>query len=201
VRLAPLLALVGSAYLATSSSISRTSTALQNARPGPRSQPTLLFHDSLRRILLLDGTYLAVQPERSEIWTWDGRDWALIQSSGPTGRYASAAVYDSRRNRVISYSGRVGREERITPDTWEWDSRTWTRMRDTSVGARDHHMMSFDAARGRTVMFGGGPFPRRTGPWRPTRGSGTAMCGYKSRPQARSVASPRWYTTQSDDMS
>ena len=135
------------------------------AQPGPRSQPILLFHDSLRKIVLLDGTYPAVQPDRSEIWTWDGRDWALIPSAGPPGRYASAAAYDAKRDRIVSYSGRVGRQERITPDTWEWDRHTWTEMRDTSAGARDHHAMASDAARGRIVMFGGGPFPRRPGPW------------------------------------
>src|SRR5215212_8198045 len=90
-------------------------------RPGPRSQPALLFHDGLGKIVLLDGTYLAVQPVKSEIWTWDGRDWALLPSAGPTGRYASAAAYDANRDRIVSYSGRVGRQERITPDTWEWD--------------------------------------------------------------------------------
>jgi hypothetical protein len=140
-------------------------TVQEAARPGPRSQPALFFHDSLRRIVLLDGTYLRVQPARSEILTWDGHSWALVPGAGPTGRYAGAAVYDSRRDRIVSFSGRVGRDERIMPDTWEWDRRAWREMPDTSAGARDHHAMAYDAARGRTVMFGGGPFPRRPGPW------------------------------------
>ena len=163
--LAALVFLAGSAPNAVLPSAQWAEKVQGAAQPGPRSQPALLFHDRLRKLVLLDGTYSAVRPEHSEIWIWDGRAWALIPSTGPTGRYASAAVYDSRRDRIVSFSGRVGRDERITPDTWEWDGQSWTEMRDTSAGARDHHMMAYDAARGRTVMYGGGPFPRRPGPW------------------------------------
>ena len=38
-------------------------------------------------------------------------------------------------------------------------------MSDTAAGARDHHAMAYDAERGTTITFGGGPFPRRPGPW------------------------------------
>ena len=107
--LAALVFLAGSAPNAVLPSAQRAEKVQGAAQPGPRSQPALLFHDRLRKLVLLDGTYSAVRPEHSEIWIWDGRAWALIPSTGPTGRYASAAVYDSRRDRIVSFSGRVGR--------------------------------------------------------------------------------------------
>ena len=148
---------------------SRSSESFQTREtPGPRSQPILLYDDRTRRVLLFDGAYPsspAAQDQLTRLWTWDGVEWTALLSSGPTVRYASAAAYDSHRRRVVSYSGRVGPNERITPDTWEWDGTDWQRMIDTAVGARDHHAMAYDAARQRTVMFGGGAFPRRQGPW------------------------------------
>jgi hypothetical protein len=139
-----------------------------NLTPGPRSQPILVYDDRERRVLLFDGAYPSspgAQRGLTELWTWTGTEWLALPDTGPTARYASAAAFDSRRGRIVSFSGRVGREERITPDTWEWNGSYWSQMSDTSAGARDHHSMIFDAARGNTVMFGGGVYPRRPGPW------------------------------------
>jgi hypothetical protein len=136
--------------------------------PGPRTQPILLYDDRTRTVLLFDGAYPsapAAQDRLTRLWSWNGTQWRALTGSGPTVRYASAAAYDSRRGRVVSHSGRVGPDGRITPDTWEWDGTEWHRMTDTSAGGRDHHVMAYDATRQRTVMFGGGEFPRRAGPW------------------------------------
>jgi hypothetical protein len=138
------------------------------ARPGPRSQPGLIYHSQHQRILLIDGTYPAVQRGATELWSWDGREWALLPATGsraPAARHASAAVYDSQRNRVVTFAGRLGLAEQIKNDTWEWDGARWSEMTDAGMGARDHHMMAYDSARGRTVLFGGGLFPRQAGPW------------------------------------
>ena len=137
------------------------------ARPGLRSQPALLYDEQHQRLLLIDGTYPAVQRGSSEVWSWDGTQWTLLPASGlaPTARHASAAAYDSRRHKVVSFAGRLGKAEEIKADTWEWDGTRWQERPDTVIGARDHHMMAYDAARGRTVLFGGGLFPRRPGLW------------------------------------
>jgi hypothetical protein len=74
-------------------------------------------------------------------------------------RTNSAAVYDSRRKRIVLYGGvgnKASREyDDRRGDTWEWDGKRWFQMADTSVGTRDHHAMAYDAARGKTVMYGG----------------------------------------------
>jgi hypothetical protein len=135
-----------------------------SAKPGPRGVPSLVYNEQLRRVILLDGYYPAIQPELSELWGWDGLRWERIPGVGPPARYVSSAAYDSRRKRIVSYGGRVGKKEEIKGDTWEWDGKGWQQMAGTGPGRRDHHALAYDAARGRTVLFGGGTFPR-TSPW------------------------------------
>jgi hypothetical protein len=36
---------------------------------------------------------------------------------------------DSRRKRIVSYGGRVGKKEEIKGDTWEWDGKNWQRIK------------------------------------------------------------------------
>jgi hypothetical protein len=132
--------------------------------PGVRAMHIMVYDESLGKIVLLDGTWPAIQPQFTELWTLDGNGWKLLPGKGPLARYVNAAVYDRDRKKIISFGGRVGREEKIQNDTWEWDGVQWKKMADTSAGARDHHMMAYDARRGKTVMFGGGKFPR-TMPW------------------------------------
>jgi hypothetical protein len=139
-----------------------SATAPQVTTPGPRGVPSLVYVEALRKVVLVDGYYPAIQPEFSELWGWDGKQWARLPGTGPPARYVSAAVYDARRRRLVSYGGRVGKKEEIKGDTWEWDGARWQRMAEGEP--RDHPALAYDAARGRTVLFGGGKFPRPT-PW------------------------------------
>jgi hypothetical protein len=162
--------LLGSLSCASTGAIPATHfAALHPARqkavnPGPRGVPSLIYAEHLRRVLLLDGYYPAIQPDFSQVWGWDGERWDLLPGSGPPARYVSAAVYDSRRKRVVIFGGRVGKKEEVKGDTWEWDGMKWREMSDNSIGPRDHHAMAYDEARGKIVLFGGGKFPRTT-PW------------------------------------
>jgi hypothetical protein len=135
--------------------------------PGRRVDPEMFYHNQIQKIVLLDGTppYFE-QPAKTEIWTWDGKKWELADSAkGPVGRYTSSSSYDSRRNVIVSFGGRVGKAEKIQNDVWEWNGVTWSEATDAKMPARDHHMMCYDDQRGKTVLFGGGIFPRVAGPW------------------------------------
>lgn len=128
----------------------------ETAKPGPRTGHCLVYDEHLRKVILLDGYQPPHQPELGEVWSWDGKQWELIPGSGPTARSVSAAVYDSRRKRIVLFGG-LGYKGIQDPggDTWEWDGKVWRKMAGSSVGTRDHHAMAYDAARGKTVMFGG----------------------------------------------
>jgi hypothetical protein len=136
----------------------------QTRHPGRRTQPSLLYDESGKQVILMDGTYPAVQPDFTELWCWNGTTWTLKPAKGPAGRYSSAAVYDSARNRIVSFAGRVGRPEVIRGDLWEFDGKDWREIDAAGPGPRDHHAMAYDAARRQVVLFGGGKYPR-TSPW------------------------------------
>ena len=117
----------------------------------------LIYHDGQRRLLMLGAYQAPDMPELTPLWEWDKTDWKLVPVTGaPPMRTLSAAVYDSRRNRIVMYGG-LGRAGLDDPrsDTWEWDGRRWLQMPDAGAGSRDHHSMAYDEARGRTVMYGG----------------------------------------------
>ena len=141
--------------------VSPIETQQANTNPGPRGSHRLVYDEQLRRVVLVDGYSTSEltkdQSAFTELWSWDGQQWALVpgSGSGPIVRYQSAAVYDSRRKRIISFGGRVGQSEITKGDTWEWDGKSWRQMTDTSVGIRDHHVMAYDEARGKTVLYGG----------------------------------------------
>lgn len=116
---------------------------------------------------MIDGTppYIE-QPPATELCTWDGNNWQKLKTKElQAARYASGATYDSKRNVIVSFGGRVGRSERILNDTWEWDENKWRKSNDTLIQARDHLSLCYDEARGKTILFGGGIFPRISGPW------------------------------------
>jgi hypothetical protein len=119
----------------------------------------LLYDEQQRRLVMVNGYRPPNKPELAELWGWDGKEWKLIPGSGPSMRTNSAAVYDSRRKRIVLYGGvgnKASREyDDRRGDTWEWDGKRWFQMADTSVGMRDHHAMAYDEARGKTVMYGG----------------------------------------------
>ena len=125
-------------------------------RPTARSGHSLVYDDRLRKVVLVDGYEPPYdEARRGELWSWDGARWEMLTDAGPPRRALSAAAFDSRRGRIISFGGNRGPGVMLG-DTWEWNGRDWRAMTDTSPGARDHHAMAYDEARGRAVMFGGG---------------------------------------------
>jgi hypothetical protein len=117
----------------------------------------LIYHDGLRRLLMLGAYQVPDMPELTPLWEWDNGKWTLLPVMGaPPMRTLGAAVYDSRRDRIVMHGG-LGRAGLDDPrgDTWEWDGRRWMQMRDATTGSRDHHSMAYDEGRGRTVMYGG----------------------------------------------
>ena len=137
--------------IAGASGIPTAARQAGTASPGPQWGHSLVYDERLERIVLLG----AAMRDTAEIWTWDGRRWEQIDQPGLPRRSLAGAAYDAKRQRLVVFGGRVGREGFTKGDTWEWDGTTWREASDTSAGIRNHHSMAFDEGRGRTVMYGG----------------------------------------------
>lgn len=126
------------------------------ANTSPLLFDQLIYDERQRQLVLVNGYRHPDRPELGQLWGWDGKEWKLIPASGPSMRTVSAAVYDSRRKRIVLYGGlgNAGLNDQ-RGDTWEWDGKSWQQMADASIGTRDHHALAYDAARGKTVLFGG----------------------------------------------
>src|SRR5262245_16352594 len=86
--------------------------------PSPRSEFGFAY-DSGRQVAVLFGgssdlTFAAVN---SETWEWNGTEWTLRSTTGPSARCDNAFAYDSARQRVVSFGGFNGF---YLSDTWEW---------------------------------------------------------------------------------
>lgn len=93
----------------------------------------------------------------SETWVWNGA-WTKANVTSPSARMGPSMAYDSSRNRVVLFGGKVFESypDVLLADTWEWDGTNWTQQTPVhSPPARALGGMAYDAAAGTTVLFGG----------------------------------------------
>ena len=111
-----------------------------------------------------------------ETWEWNGSVWRrLLLPNQPPSRDLHAIAYDSTRDRIVLFGGRVWPPVPGGPteygDTWEFDGTTWTELFPaTAPRDRSWHSMQYDEVRGKTVLFGGQyspetPIPGDTWEW------------------------------------
>ncbi|MBL9137945.1 MAG: hypothetical protein JNK85_18915 [Verrucomicrobiales bacterium] len=141
---------------------------LDVGHPGPQARHCMAY-DRDAGVTLLFGT-----ESTSDLWQYDGTNWARLSVTGPRppDRLDAALAYDPVR-KVAVLAGGFGRSANSPlSDTWTF-TRTgplegrWTRQADlvgglyelwtqfSETAARDDHRMVFDDARGQVVLFGG----------------------------------------------
>ncbi len=136
--------------------------------PGARSRHEMVYDSLRQRVLLFGGSSLA-SPYNSEVWQYDGSNWALLTTS-PNGPPPGAGVngegaFDPVRDRVIltvSPSGSWNNE------TWEFDPVTlgWQRT-NTGVGPYSSlSQIAWDESLGAVLSPNSWPWPGGT--WRYT---------------------------------
>jgi hypothetical protein len=122
---------------------------------GPARQGHAVAFDESRGVLVLfggDGPSGSGMTTFNETWEWDGVQWSVRASVGPSARRAHAMAYDAARQVVVLFGGWSGD---VLGDTWEWDGSTWSQRSSSGPPVREHHRMVFDRSRGVTVLFGG----------------------------------------------
>lgn len=127
--------------------------------PPARHSPGMAY-DSRRKVVVLFGgitgrTRSAVL--YGDTWEWDGEEWRLVATTGPTPRLGHAMVYDEARGVVVLFGGNDGT---FKNDTWEWDGQEWRQVASTGPSPRSRYGMAYDKKSGTILLFGGIPRDR-----------------------------------------
>ena len=156
------------AVQATRASVPLSPSQAATAIPGPRSAHCLVYDQQQRYVVLVAGSFRPAaasptgQSDRTELWSWQGKQWERVPRSDLTERYLNGgAVYDSRRKKIVSFWGRDPNREELT---WEWDGNRWNQSAEIGSGIPLHYATAYDAARGSIIRYGG-TFVGRSGPW------------------------------------
>ena len=104
--------------------------------PSRRAEHAMAYDSRRGRVVLFGGYSFAEGPRTylSATWEWDGATWAQVSRAGPQGRCGHTLAYDSERQRVVLFGGRVGSFGELSlRDTWECDGDAWTRRTDEAT--------------------------------------------------------------------
>ncbi|HLQ39314.1 MAG TPA: hypothetical protein VK348_16005, partial [Planctomycetota bacterium] len=127
----------------------RTVTMSPTSSP-PAGAQTAVYDTVRRRMLLVAG------PAVMTTWEWDGVNWTLLATGGPSPRLQPQFAFDSIRGKAVLFGGadNLNWANRLQ-DTWEWDGSSWTQVAGGGPPPRSRGAMSFDPQRGRSVLHGG----------------------------------------------
>lgn len=100
-----------------------------------------------------------------DTWRYDGSDWTLATSAGPTPlpRTRAGMVYDSTRNRILLFGGhdQTSNYGLFFNDTWQYAEDRWTQLQPpVAPSPRADPHMAYDSDRDVVVLWGG-----YDGPW------------------------------------
>lgn len=135
--------------------------------PAPRTAPRMAY-DAKHGVSVLFGgrgvpdAATGLTHGSDETWIWNGAQWLQkFPATRPSPRSSHAMVYDSARERVVLFGGRVEATERAgrpsyLNDTWVWENETWTRI-ETAQAPTPRHVVgiAYDSDRDRVVLYGG----------------------------------------------
>ena len=140
--------------------------------PPKRGSAVMGYHAGTHRIVMFGGD---VGNHTNETWTFDGRDWMLVEvhGSAPSPRTATNLARDDATGTLILFGGEapttgifVGPHN----DTWTWDGTGWTQRQSAcATPSRGTYtfagQMAYDSALNVVVLNGGynGQTPRMLG--------------------------------------
>ena len=100
--------------------------------PAPGIHTAAAF-DRKRGVMLLFVPLLptgpSAEPLRAETWAWDGRHWAKLDASAPSGYLPLGMAYDQTIGTMMMLVGKFAPPNSAAPleanELWEWTGKTW----------------------------------------------------------------------------
>ncbi|MCX6844303.1 MAG: hypothetical protein NTX53_18745 [candidate division WOR-3 bacterium] len=119
---------------------------------GPARIAPIAYDSKRRRIVLFGG---ANGPDYfNDTWEWDGQDWIMVATQGPSPRAFGVLVYDEARADVLLFGG-IDSYGDTYDETWVWDGSAWSQKQVSGPSGRYHCACAYDSGRQRVVLFGG----------------------------------------------
>jgi hypothetical protein len=145
----------------------------------------LIYDPEIERVVLINGAQESGSAKPTELWTWDGTTWELLDEAGPEARSYGSVARDPERGLVLVHGGMSSSGVRFD-ETLEWDGEMWTTAPsgDAGPGDREGAGLAWDPATKRMLLFGGasnGELPPETWSWSGTDWTQVADGGPRSR--------------------
>ena len=119
----------------------------------------LVFDPDIGRVVLINGATEQGPDLPTELWSWSGSAWELLDASGPPARSFAAVARDPVRGTIVVHGGLPAGGEigDAFDETIEWDGRDWSvrAVTEAGPGPREGAGLAFDADAGKLVLFGG----------------------------------------------
>jgi hypothetical protein len=116
----------------------------------------LVYDPDLQRTVLVNGAIEGGPTRPTELWTWDGQSFELLDGDGPPAREFAAIARDPGRDVIVVTGGE--RPSTAAPaTTLEWDGTAWTEYPEvgTGPGSRGGTSLADDPASDALLLFGG----------------------------------------------
>lgn len=124
----------------------------EGALPPQRVLPSMAF-DSAHQVVVLFGGSAQSGAMISDLWYYDGSQWALQAPVGqsPSGRAAAGMDYDSDREVLVLFGGTDGSS--FFNETWEYDGAAWRQITTAHAPPGGLGTMVYDSRRKVMVLF------------------------------------------------
>ena len=124
--------------------------------PAGRSAHAAAYSPVGQNGVLVYGGQASNLASAAETWGYNGTDWTLLSSTGPSGRSGAEMTYDGTQVMLFGGFGAGGFcSGGLLSDTWLWNGSAWTNAMVSGPPGRDLYGMAYDAFRGRVVVWGG----------------------------------------------
>jgi len=126
-------------------------------QPEARHAHGLVFDTTRGKCLLFGGWVNAAQPERNDLWEWNGTTWTQlnVEPPLPPARHGHSFVFDTLRGTAIVFGGYTDAAGFLS-DTWELHGSSWIHRPAIGPAARAvQQRAAFDSSREVVVLCGG----------------------------------------------